>query len=175
MKFKLISTLFACIFSVTSTVLAESENSTMEFSNLLGKSLKDDAVMEILEVNDIDVIYDFDRTHENMDDIYWAGAKNKGFLFRFNKHQKLDTIFLYMVEREGYTPIDRQQIDVPIYETFDHAEKELESKNISYAKSPGEPGSRTYKWWIKPNFSNYTVHYQFKNGAIRMITLGIIK
>ena len=132
-------------------------------------------MLEILEHYGIDVVYDFDRTHENIEDCYWAAAKANGFQFRFDENQSLDVIFLYLVEREGFTPISRKEIDVPVFETFDEAEKECNSKNIPFIKSPGEPGTRDYKWWIKPSYGDYTVHYQYKDGAIRMITISTVK
>ncbi len=56
--------------------------------------MKDDDTLEVLERYDITVTYDFDRTHENIDDMYWAASKDGGFQFRFNKEQKLDVVFL---------------------------------------------------------------------------------
>jgi hypothetical protein len=38
----------------------------MQYLPLLGKHLKDDDVVEVLEWADAEVVYDFDRTHENM-------------------------------------------------------------------------------------------------------------
>ena len=44
----------------------------IEFAKLLGLHLKDDRVIDILETYNMQVIYDFDRDHENIADIYWA-------------------------------------------------------------------------------------------------------
>jgi hypothetical protein len=65
----------------------------MKMSSLLGKKLKEDIIMELLESHEIQVIYDFDRTHENIPDAYWAGFKQAGFQLHFNNNQILDTIF----------------------------------------------------------------------------------
>jgi len=53
------------------------------------------------------VTYDFDRTHENIGDLYWAACAEAGFQFRFNKDKVLDVIFCYIVPREGFEAIDR--------------------------------------------------------------------
>jgi len=144
----------------------------MNFTSLLNQNLKDDDVIDVLERYDISVIYDFDRTHENMEDVYWAASTDAGFQFRFDRNKMLDTIFLYIVAREGFTPISRSEIDVPVFDTFDDAEHECALKGIPFKQSQGAPGSDMYKWWIKVDFGMHTVHYQFKEGALRMVTIG---
>jgi hypothetical protein len=57
----------------------------MEFLPLLGKHLKDDEVIEVLEWANMEVVYDFDRLHENTPDVYWASATAEGFQFRFDE------------------------------------------------------------------------------------------
>ncbi|MGY5798064.1 hypothetical protein [Rheinheimera faecalis] len=146
----------------------------MQFTNLLGKQLKDDEVIEILERYDIDVIYNFDRTHEGMEDVYWAASKENGFQFRFNESQKLDVIFLYMVACEGFTPISREEVGVPIYESFIEAKSGFETNNLDYIKSPSEdPENAWYQRWIKVSEGAYNRHYEFKDGKLRMITLSL--
>ncbi len=152
------------------------EGDIVDFINLLGKQLKDDIVMEILEHYEIDVVYGFDRTHEGMEDVYWAASEENGFQFRFDENQKLDVIFLYMVAREGFTPIPRNEIDVPIYESFAEAKTDFESNNLEYKKPPIEDSSDPwYQRWIKTNNGVYTRHYEFKDNQPRMITLGIFQ
>ena len=147
----------------------------MEFTKLFGKKLKDDFVMEVLEHYDMEVVYDFDRTHEGMEDVYWAASQENGFQFRFNEEQQLDVIFLYMVEREGFTPIDKNEIDVPIYESFTEAQNYFENNGIVYANSPSnDPKDKWYQRWIKGNHGSYTAHYEFKDKKLRMITLSMV-
>lgn len=146
----------------------------MQYSKLLGKQLKDDSILEILEHFDIDVVYAFDRTHEGMEDVYWATSQENGFQFRFNEAQKLDTIFLYIVSRDGFTPISYNEIDVPIYESFAEAKSAFEKAGLEYVKSPGEdPNDKWFQRWIKANLGHLTTHYEFKDGQLRMITLSM--
>ena len=91
-------------------------------------------LFEILENFNIDVTYDFDRTHEGLEDVYWAATQENGFQFRFNENQKLDVIFLYIVAREGFEPISRNEIDVPIYETFLAAKDAFENEGVGICK-----------------------------------------
>jgi hypothetical protein len=57
----------------------------MRFETFLGKHLKDDDVIEVLEIHSMKVWYDFDRSHEGLEDIYWSEAPASGFIFRFNE------------------------------------------------------------------------------------------
>src|SRR5438876_10511372 len=94
----------------------------MHFLPLLGKHLKDDVVMEVLEDEDIEVIYDFDRLHENTPDKYWASSKRLGFRLRFDASQMLDVIFLYAMSLDGFAQIDRADCDVPLFSSIAEAE-----------------------------------------------------
>ncbi len=143
----------------------------IQFTALLGKALKDDEVIEVLENYDMSVTYDFDRSHENIDDLYWAASKEAGFQFRFNKDQVLDAVFIYLVPREGFTEINRSLFNVEVFETFDEAESASALAKTPYKVSAGDPGSQGYKWWIKLDHGQYTAHYQFKEGRVIMLTL----
>jgi len=55
------------------------------YTIVMGKKLTDDAVIESLERLEMDVIYDFDRSHEGQPDKYWAASKKDGLQFRFNE------------------------------------------------------------------------------------------
>lgn len=145
----------------------------MRFATLLGAHLKSDEVIAILEQFEIDVTYDFDRLHECAEDRYWAGSKERGFLFRFSQAQLLDTIFLYMRPREGYAAIDRTELDVPIYDSFEDAEAAAVLGGTPFVHSATIPGNPE-RWWIKLNMGSWTIHYQYtKEGHLRGITLSV--
>ncbi|POB00358.1 hypothetical protein C2134_01810 [Chromobacterium sinusclupearum] len=143
----------------------------MKFAALLGKKLKDDDVIEVLETHDMTVVYEFDRTHENMNDLYWSDSKPDGFQFGFDKDQVLYVVFLYITASEGFEPIDASTLDFPIYGTFDEAKNSFEADGISYSQSSGESGSSMYKWWIKGDFGSFTRHYQYQDGSLFRVTL----
>jgi hypothetical protein len=143
----------------------------LDFKSYLGNHLKDDIVVEILELYEMEVIYDFDRLHEGIEDQYWAKALENGFLFRFDENQRLDVIFFYMRPREGYAPIARTSIDVPIYETFDEAHSACVAQALRCKTSAGAPGTKLYQRWIRFEFDEYTAHYQFDAGQLDGITL----
>jgi hypothetical protein len=140
----------------------------MDFVALLGRQLKDDVVLEVLEFYDLQVVYEFDRTHENMDDIYWASASSDGFQLRFNQDQVLDTVFLYVMASEGITPIALNEVEVPLFHTFDEAKQDFESSGAFLKESPGE------KWWVKGSFGTHTRHYEYRDNALFRLTLSLI-
>ena len=137
----------------------------MNFEALLNRQLKDDDVIEVLELLDMQVVYEFDRTHENLEDIYWATAPTCGIQFRFNKDQKLDVVFLYIVASEGISPVARDEVDVPLFESFDEAKRSIAQARIPFVESPNQ------KWWIKGDFGVNTRHYQYQDGELFRVTL----
>lgn len=143
----------------------------MEFKKLLGHNLKDDEVVKVLEDSDMDVIYDFDRLHQDLDDRYWAPSKRDGFQFRFDRNQILDKIFLYIVRNDGFYPIQSGELDVDKFDTFDEAEGHFKSKGLAYTVSAGKPGTVNYKWWIRADYQSCLIHYQFKEGRIFQIEI----
>jgi hypothetical protein len=142
----------------------------MKFLPLLGKKLKDDEMIEILEYFDMEVIYEFDRSHENMPDIYWAASKSKGFQFRFDEAQTLDTMFFYIVPDEGFAACAQRDSDVPIFTTA--AEVQIFGKaqrlQISKGKADFLEVSRD---WIRLGFGAYSVHYEFRAGSLARVTI----
>jgi hypothetical protein len=144
----------------------------MNLTTLLGRKLKDDEIVKILEAYQIEqIIYDFDRHHENMEDVYWAAAKTAGFQLRFDQCQVVDTIFCYVAAEEGFSPISPQIIGVPVYRSFDEAEGACKSAGLVYSVSDPKNGPRFHKLWLRIESPERQTHYQFKGGAISRITL----
>ena len=146
----------------------------MNLSTLLGRKLKDDEVLEVLEAYQIEeVIYDFDRNHENIDDAYWAPAKAAGFQLRFSQDQVLDTIFCYIAAGEGFSPISPEIIGAPICGTFDEAEADCKRTGQKYSASDSTKGPKFHKMWLRVESPHRGTHYQFKDGAICRVTLSL--
>lgn len=53
----------------------------------LGLQLEDDAVPELLEEHDMEVLYRFDRLHEGEPDEYTSPAREAGFELRRSSHR----------------------------------------------------------------------------------------
>jgi len=141
----------------------------MKLIDLLGLSLKSDAVIDIINDYDVEnVVYDFDRSHENMPDAYWAPAHAAGFQLRFDETQILDTIFCYIAAKEGFSPVAPDLIGVPIHRSFDAAEAACKASGQAY--SVADPAKYS-KWWLRIDGAEHNVHYQFDDGRLALITL----
>ena len=142
----------------------------MHFLPLLGKSLKDDDVIDILEDMDIDVIYDFDRLHEGQPDKYWAAAHEIGIQFRFDAAQTLDTIFLYIVPDEGFAACAQKDTDVPVFVTAAEVQAFGESHRLQISKGRAEFFG-VISDWIRLGFGAYFIHYAFRAGSLARVTV----
>ena len=136
----------------------------MNLSILIGLALKSDEVVEVLECHDVSVIYDFDRLRENSPDVYWASSLTTGFEFRFNDRQVLCTIFMYALPRDNFCAIDPIHAGIPFYSTFVEAKAALQGVPTRTSTE----GQR----WIKGNFGDHWVHYEFNSdGALALVTV----
>jgi hypothetical protein len=146
----------------------------MNFLPLLGTALKSDELLDFLEMHDVEVIYDFDRTHENMPDQYWATAKELGIQMRFDEKQVLRTIFLFLTQDGGFTPADLTDSDLVIYES-----KAAVREHAAKYKIPTTEGETEFlgakRDWIRFDFPDHAIHYDFGDGPLKKISLNLTK
>jgi len=142
----------------------------MHFLPLLGKSLKDDEIIEILEGFDMEVIYDFDRLHEGQPDQYWSASKKDGFQLRFDEKQTFDVVFLHLAPNDGYTAISRNDCDVPFFTTAEEAQMFGKTQHLQVAK-----GSADFlgvkREWVRLGFATHSAHYEFHAGSLALVTV----
>ena len=147
----------------------------MHFLPLLGRHLKDDQVIELLDHYGMDVVYDFDRLHENTADKYWAASKAHGFQFRFNAEQKLDAIFLYVAPVEGFSIINRSEIDVPFFVGVSEVEAHCNAKGLRFAQGRVALGVLAERDWGRIDTDEWSAHYDFRKGALTIIGLSLAR
>ncbi len=140
----------------------------MNLVPLVGLSLKDPQIIEILEHYDVDVIYDFDRLVENQPDVYWARLYSQGLLFRFDASQRLDTIFVYVRSTNEYAAHSYKELDFEIFRNLAEARKFAESKHLKYAIGSGAVGVPE---WIRIARPTCYVHYQFGPEGLSLVTI----
>ena len=141
----------------------------MKFLPLLGKRLKDDEVIDLLDEKDIQVIYDFDRLHENMPDKYWATSQSDGFELCFDADQILSVIFLYATPADGFTAVG-QADDVHFFSTLQQAEAHAAQQNIHLSKGEADfMGAKRH--WLRLEYHAHSVHYEFRDGHLARVTL----
>ena len=142
----------------------------MHLLPLLGKSLKDDDVIDILDEMEMDVIYDFDRLHEGQPDKYWAAAQEAGIQFRFDEAQTLDTIFLYILPDEGFAAYPQRDSDVPVFTTTAEVQAFGEAQHLQISSGRADFLGVSSDW-IRLGFGAYLVHYEFRAGSLAQVTV----
>jgi hypothetical protein len=142
----------------------------MKFLPLLGKMLKDDEIIGILEGLNIDVIYEFDRLHENQPDIYWATSKPKGFQFRFDEKQKLEVIFLHITPSDGYAAVSQRDCDIPFFASKQEVMAFHETQHFQLAKGDADFRGISREW-VRLGFATHSIHYEFHAGHLALVTI----
>lgn len=158
-------------FAATEIVLVHSPAANqkagthMQLSSYLGKHLKSDFVIEVLEHFDMDVVYDFDRLHENTADSYSSSAESAGFEFRFDERQILSVIWCYIRPRSGFSAINTDVIGAPCFHNFSEAKSHAMSAGIKTSQSKGDSA------WIRFEHDGLWIHYEYSDDKLALVTL----
>jgi len=137
----------------------------MRLASYLGENLKSDSVIEVLEHFDMEVVYDFDRLHENTPDAYSSAAESAGFEFRFDDRQVLCTIWCYIRPYSGVSAIDQDVIGASCFRDFAEAKSHAAKTGTKTSQSKDGAG------WIRFEYDNVWIHYQFSEGELTRVTL----
>jgi hypothetical protein len=144
----------------------------MEILPLLRKHLKDDAIIEILEQMDARIVYDFDRSHENIPDVYWAEAKDHGITMRFDANQRLDTVFVYVRPTEEHQPADLALLaDVTAFSSASDVEAYAIGHGTHFKIGSRPAALPPPSNWVRLDYGNHRVHYEFREGELHIITI----
>ena len=142
----------------------------MQFLSLLGKKLKDDEIIEVLEAFDMKVVYDFDRLHEGQPDTFWSEYKPGGFQFRFDDTQTLDTVFLHIAPSDSFAAISPKEIDAPLFNNSAEAKAYGDGQHLHVATGMvGFLGVKRH--WVRIDSAVNSMHYEFRNGILSLLTL----
>jgi hypothetical protein len=146
----------------------------MDYLPLLGLHLKSDEIIELLELAEMEVIYSFDRLHENTPDVYWSAAREEGFQFRFDESQVLDTIFLYVTVDDEFEPINQDDCDVIFFSSLKEAESHAFQKKLQFTKGRADLLG-IVRDWIRFEHAEHAVHYEFHGAKLAMVTLSLVR
>ena len=114
---------------------------------------------------DMQVIYEFDRLHENSPDAYYASAYEGGFQLGVDEHQVLNVIWSYVSPAEGHSAVDLNTLGTPAFDRFALARDYAQQKGIRITQSPSGEG------WIRLEYDTAWVHYEFTDGRLARVTL----
>lgn len=113
----------------------------MQLTDYLGQHLKSDDVMKLLDACEMDVVYRFDRTHENIADSDSASAESAGFELGFDAAQRRKTIWCHTQPRDGFTPVMEAMIGVPVYHAFSEARSATAAAGLATSEARDGAGS----------------------------------
>jgi hypothetical protein len=118
------------------------------------------------------VVYEYDRTHENLPDEYLAEIPDLGLQFVFDERQAFKTLFMKQVEVSTFNPFDEDSERLKKFTTKADA--------VRYAC---ENGVRTTdgkddfmgeeRDWIRFEYGSYYIHYEYVDSKLRMITIHV--
>jgi len=144
----------------------------MHLLPLLAKPMKSDEIVEVLEAHEMEVVYDFDRTHENIPDRYWASSRTGGFQFGFDEAQVLEVIFLHIEPEDGFAPFSIRESDVAAFPDREAVLRIGKEMGVRTASGSGELNGILRKW-ARLDYENYSLHYEFRDGALALVTIQI--
>ncbi|MFN3168378.1 MAG: hypothetical protein ACE37H_15070 [Phycisphaeraceae bacterium] len=142
----------------------------MQVLSLLQQPLKSDVVIELLDVTDAKVIYDFDRLKENLPDQYWVSIREHGVQLCFDEFQVCHTIFVYTREADDFRPVDRSVLDIPCFEARSEAKGWACSQGLRIEQGQVELFGVS-RDRLKVFRNSYSVHDEFHDGQLYLITL----
>lgn len=115
------------------------------------------------------VIYEYDRTHENLPDEYHAEIPDLGLQFVFDANQMLRTLFMKLVEITTFNPFED---DEKISRFSSKPEARQYAKNNGVPTSEGEADFMgEQRDWIRFERDTHSIHYEYVNSELKMITL----
>jgi hypothetical protein len=149
--------------------MSERSSRQMPLVDYLGRKLKDDAVMELLEEHDMDVIYQFDRFHENQPDSYSAAAHLAGFELGFDAGQRLKTIWCYVQPKGRFLAVAPEVVGVPLFAAWAEARRQAVEEACAVSASAADVGDSTT--WVRLERAGSWDHYEFRSGQLALVTL----
>jgi hypothetical protein len=147
----------------------------MEYIDLLRSSLKGDVLLDLFETYDVDVVYRYDRNHENMDEEYIAEIPEMGLEFVFDSSQRVATLFMRNVEHTGFNPFEgNDPRSVPFQTGISAMEWASENSiNAVHQEPKTDDILGEIPEWVKFKFETFSMHYQFQDGVVDMVTLQV--
>lgn len=141
----------------------------MKHLDILGTPLKSEFLFDLLETYDVQVIYEYDRTHENLPDEYHAEIPELGLQFVFDANQKLRTLFIKAVEITAFNPFEDDE-RIPRFASKPEARQY--AKNSGVRTTEGESDFMgEQRDWIRFESATHSIHYEYVNSELKMITL----
>jgi len=141
----------------------------MKHLDLLGTPLKSDFLFDLLETYGVQVVYEYDRTHENLPDEYHAEIPNLGLQFVFDQNQMLRTLFMTPMEITTFNPFEDDE-RVRMFASKSKARQHARENDVPTSEGEADFMGE-HRDWIRFEGATYSVHYEYVDSALKMITL----
>lgn len=141
----------------------------MKLISYLNKSLKSEELIDLFESNEVDVIYMYDGMYEGRSDEYIAVIKELGIQFIFNENQILSTIFIHL-KNEEFQSANLEDLDLSAFDSKNDLMKYAQKNSLKYSEGMAVLFGQEREW-LKLDFLSYTVHYEFRENSLSLVTL----
>lgn len=141
----------------------------MKLTSYLNKSLKSEELIDLFESNEVDVIYMYDRIYEGRSDEYIGTIKELGIQFIFNENQILSTIFVHL-KNEEFQSANLEDLDLSAFDSKNDLVKYAQKNSLKYSEGMAVLFEQEREW-LKLDFLSYTVHYEFRENSLSLVTL----
>ncbi len=131
----------------------------MKYLDLIGLDLKNDALCDLFETYDVEVIYEYDRTHEGLSDEYRAEITDLGVQFVFNEKQIVKTLFIKQIEINSFNPFEKDERLITFnskVEAMHYASENNIKTSEGNAELLGDERD-----WVRFEHENYSIHYEY--------------
>lgn len=145
----------------------------MNYLDLLNKALKSSHVLDLLETYDMEVIYEFDRLRENIPDKYLSKSSELGLEIVFDENQILKTIFIHVEKQNGFEPANLEGSDIHPFSTKQDIVRFAQENGFKFSVGATECRG-TQMNWIRLEFQNFSIHYEFRPHTLALITITAI-
>ncbi len=137
--------------------------------DLLQMRLKDEVLLDLFETYDVDVVYCYDRLHENMPDAYHASLPRLGLEFIFNSDQILTTLFIKRVDIDGFNPIENDERLI-YFSSINDVVRHAGAANLKLKQGEVDAFGKQ-RVWARLDLDDYAIHYEFINADLSKVTL----
>jgi len=142
----------------------------MKYLDLIGTRLKNDFLNELFETYDVEVVYEYDRTHENLPDEYRAEVPDLGLQFVFDENQIFSTLFMEQKEIATWNPFDEDDDRLKRFESKYSARNYAQENAINVTEGNAEFMGEE-RDWIRFDLSSFSIHYEFVGGILKKTTI----
>jgi hypothetical protein len=139
----------------------------MSLLELLDQPLKGEELIELLEMNDAEVTYHYDRCHENIPDSYSTRIADLGLELAFDEDQKLQTIFITVADVDVTEAFDGE---ITPFASIGQAVAFAEHEGLSFRQGRSELFGIP-RVWIRIQHPSYFAHYEYQPDQLARISL----